>query len=274
MSTKIVSPRSRVRFALDATVRAPLVATLALLLVACVHHTSSRLTDLCEGGNVAVPVVLVIDSVATVAGHELARLRGERFDIVVNLFNRLEPARCPDRSGEASVSIDDLPDELAGAASKSGTARWRIDGLTVVVELNPGVYDNNLSFSLPLDGSDGHWTLSRFPGVIASGRLIRQQGDHSASSSTRSAPLSTASPAFACTAFTFPAPAARSSFSIFMASITTSPCPALTLSPGSTFTRTMSPGIGATSGAGPTGPLWAAVRSRMVRVRSSSASIS
>src|SRR5690606_32368327 len=114
------------------------------------------------------------DSVATVGGDGLSRLRGDRFDIVVNLFDRLEPARCADRSGEASLDVDDLPDELASAASTSGTARWRIDSLAVVVELNPGVYDNNPSFSLPLDGSDGHWTLSRFPGVVARGRLLRQ----------------------------------------------------------------------------------------------------
>jgi hypothetical protein len=147
---------------------------LAFLPIACAHRTSSRLTDLCEGSNVAANVVLVIDSVATVGGDELSRLKGERFDIVVNLFNQLEPASCPERSGEASVELGDLPDELASAASKASTAHWRVDSLSVVVELNHGVADNNLSFSLPLDGSDGHWTLSRFPGVVAEGRLIRE----------------------------------------------------------------------------------------------------
>src|SRR3989442_864251 len=42
-----------------------------------------------------------------------------------------------------------------------------------------------------------------------------------------------------------PAPGARSSFSIFIASTTTSPAPASTRCPGSTSTRTTSPGIGA-----------------------------
>ncbi len=167
MSTNVGAPRAGARWALAA------LAT-ALLPLACVHHTSSRLTDLCEGDNAVARVVLVIDSVATVGGGELARMRGERFDIVVNLFNRLGPGRCVDRSGEASVEIGDLPDELASAASKSGTAHWRIDSLAVVVELNHGVRDNNLSFFLPLDGSDGHWTLSRFPGVVAEGRLVRE----------------------------------------------------------------------------------------------------
>ena len=51
-----------------------------------------------------------------------------------------------------------------------------------------------------------------------------------------------------------PAAGARSSFSIFIASITTSPWPACTTSPTATATRTTSPGIGATSGAGPVAP--------------------
>ncbi len=174
MSTKLPSPRSGVRFALGAIASAVAVAAVALLPLACAHRTSSRLTDLCEGGDVAARVVLVIDSVATVGGAGLARLRGERFDILVNLFNQPESRGCADRSGEASIDIGDLPDELASAASKSGTAHWRVDSLAVVVDLNHGVRDNNLTFSLPLDGSDGHWTLSRFPGVVAEGRLLRQ----------------------------------------------------------------------------------------------------
>lgn len=174
MSTNVGSSRSGASLARGAVRLALAAAGLALLPAACAHRTSSQLTDLCEGENVATRVVLVIDSVATVGGDELARLKGERFDIVVNLFNQLEPTSCPARSGEASVEIGDLPDELASAASKDGTAHWRIDSLAAVVELNHGVRDNNLSFSLPLDGSDGHWTLSRFPGVVAEGRLIRE----------------------------------------------------------------------------------------------------
>jgi hypothetical protein len=160
--------------ALVANAMALAAVVLALLPLACAHHTSSRLADLCEGGDVAMRVVLVIDSVATVGGADLARMRGERFDILVNLFNQLGASSCADRSGEASIEIGDLPDELASAASRSGTAHWRVDSLAVAVELNHGVRDNNLTFSLPLDGSDGHWTLSRFPGVVAEGRLLRQ----------------------------------------------------------------------------------------------------
>jgi hypothetical protein len=159
----------------NTSARLALAAFASLLLpLGCAHHTSSQLTNLCGGDNVTARVALVIDSVATVGGDELASLRGERFDIVVNLFNQLGPTRCADRSGEASVNIGDLPDELASAASRASTAHWRVDSLAVVVELNHGVRDNNLSLSLPLDGSDGHWTLSRFPGVVAQGRLLVQ----------------------------------------------------------------------------------------------------
>ena len=149
------------------------LASLALAL-ACVHHPSSTITDVCAGGDVAASVGLVIDSVAPVGGAGLEALRGETFDIVVNLFNQLENVHCVDRSGEASVDIEDLPDELASAASRARTAQWRVDGLAVVVELNRGVADNNLLLSLPLDGSDGRWSLSRLTGVVAQGRLIKE----------------------------------------------------------------------------------------------------
>lgn len=174
MSTKVPPPHTATQFALGATALALAMAALTILPLACAHRTGARLTDLCEGENVTAQVALVIDSVAPVGGAELARLKGDRFDIAVNLFNQLEPSSCADRSGEASVEIGDLPDELASAASGAGSAHWRVDSLSVVVELNYNVRDNNLSLSLPLDGSDGHWTLSRFPGVVAEGRLIRE----------------------------------------------------------------------------------------------------
>lgn len=167
MSTNAFRPRTLLRSAL-----APLASL--LLALACVHHTSSRLTDVCGGKDVTARVALVIDSVALVGGDELRRLEGERFGIVVNLFNQLSPTRCADRTGEASVEIEDLPDELASAASGASTAHWRVDSLSVVVDLNHGVRDNNLSLTLPLDGSDGRWSLSRFPGVVAQGRLLKQ----------------------------------------------------------------------------------------------------
>ena len=69
-----------------------------------------------------------------------------------------------------------------------------------------------------------------------------------------------------------PAAEDLSSFSIFMASITTRPCPACTDSPAATLTRTIRPGIGAVSDAGPEAFCDSAVMSLIARVRSSSAS--
>jgi hypothetical protein len=170
LSTNISLPRTGARLAI-----VPLASLLLLpLVLGCAHSTSSKLADLCGGDDVTARVALVIDSVASVGGGELARLRDERFDIIINLFNPPTPTRCADRAGEASVEIGDLPDELASAAAGAGNAHWRVDSLEVVVELNRGVRDNNLSLALPLDGSDGHWTLSRFPGVAAKGRLLME----------------------------------------------------------------------------------------------------
>jgi len=94
------------------------------------------------------------------------------------------------------------------------------------------------------------------------------------SSATNKVPFSTAAPGATSTLFTLPGAVARSSFSIFIASITTTPCPASTISPTCTLTRTMRPGIGARTGAGPVGGALAAVVSRIARVRSSRASVS
>src|SRR4029078_9475641 len=80
---------------------------------------------------------------------------------------------------------------------------------------------------------------------------VRRHGFSPSSSSRSSAPFSTAVPGATATRFTVPVVIARSSFSIFIASITPSPCPGCTASPTVTLTRTISPGIGATSGAGP-----------------------
>ena len=66
-----------------------------------------------------------------------------------------------------------LPDELARAVtSRKQVPRWRIEAAGVAVDLNPGVIDRNLSFSLPLDGSNGSWSLSTLAGEVARGRLL------------------------------------------------------------------------------------------------------
>ena len=64
-------------------------------------------------------------------------------------------------------------------------------------------------------------------------------------STTSTAPVSTAAPGTTSTSFTTPSLGVRSSFSIFIASTTTTACLAVTWSPTATSTRTTRPGIGA-----------------------------
>lgn len=157
--------------------RVPLLVPLplTLLVAACLHHATTALTGVCKGENVGRRLALVVDSVTPAAGDELGRLQGERFDVTLNLVNPLSLTRCEDRHGEASVTVDELPDALAAATSRARSPEWRVDGVRVVVELNPGVFDHNLRFSLPLDGRTGRWSLSTFAGVVASGRLLPQE---------------------------------------------------------------------------------------------------
>src|SRR5437773_2746579 len=91
---------------------------------------------------------------------------------------------------------------------------------------------------------------------------------------TSGAPFSTACPGATCTAATTAARAARSSFSLFIASTTTSPAPASTRWPAATSTRTTSPGIGATTIPLPLAGRRVPVSARICRVRSSTTSTS
>ena len=70
---------------------------------------------------------------------------------------------------------------------------------------------------------------------------------------TIGAPDSTISPPFTITAVTVPATGATISVSIFIASITTTVCPAETASPTLTFTPRIFPGIGASTEVPPAG---------------------
>jgi hypothetical protein len=153
--------------------RISLAVAVALSAVAgCPRRTGFTLSDLCEGRSVAQHLTLVVDSVRAPAGPDLRRLTGHDFDVALNLVNLSQGRSCADRSGEASIQAQ-LPDELASAVtSRKQVARWRIQAARVAVDLNPGVIDNNLSFSLPLDGSDGSWSLSTIAGEVARGRLL------------------------------------------------------------------------------------------------------
>jgi hypothetical protein len=81
-------------------------------------------------------------------------------------------------------------------------------------------------------------------------------------------PFSTAWPALDENSSDDAAASAFSSFSIFIASMMTTPWPAARLA-GSTSTRTIRPGIGARTGFGPCARPTVPVMARMARVRSS-----
>lgn len=144
----------------------------ALLMASCLHHTSSQIQAVCTGANVGKRLALVLDSVTPAADGNLLRLKGQRFDIMVNLANPLSTAHCEDRSGVATATVDELPDELARATAPKRGGQWRVDGTRVVVDLNPGVLTQNLQLVLPLDGSPGEWRLATLAGAVASGRLL------------------------------------------------------------------------------------------------------
>jgi hypothetical protein len=164
----------------ETTRRRPVATALALalLLGACHSRPSYKLTDLCGGATgVTQRLTLVIDSAHPAAGASARGLVGKKYDLTLNLFNLLNPPRCEDRDGEASLS-GYLPDFLSHAVStRKQVPRWSIEGPDVAVQLNPGVLDDNLSFTLPLDGRDGRWGLSTLAGEVASGRLLVQHGE-------------------------------------------------------------------------------------------------
>jgi hypothetical protein len=142
-------------------------------LAACAHPVSERLSDLCAGYSVVQHVVLVVDTLTPRAGIAAQRLRGNRYPLTINLNNRLHPRRCEDNSGEGSV-IGYLPDALTAAVTtRKQVMRWDIEGKVLRVDLNPGVIDNNLNFALPMDGSQGRWTLAKLAGQVGFGRLLR-----------------------------------------------------------------------------------------------------
>jgi hypothetical protein len=142
-------------------------------LVGCSHPVSERIADLCAGSSVVQHVVLVVDTLTPRAGTEAAKLRGKSYPMTINLHNILSHRRCEDNRGEGVV-LGYLPDVLTAAvATRKQVMRWDIEGKVLRVDLNPGVIDNNLNFALPLDGSDGRWTLAKLAGQIGWGRLLR-----------------------------------------------------------------------------------------------------
>jgi hypothetical protein len=147
-------------------------ASLLLLAAACSRPASARLSDLCGGSSVVQYVTLVVDTLTPRAGPAAQRLVGKRYPLTINLNNILNSRNCEDRSGEGAV-IGYLPDVLTAAeATRKQVMRWQIDGNVLRVDLNPGVIDNNLNFTLPLNGKDGRWALATLAGEVGWGRLL------------------------------------------------------------------------------------------------------
>ena len=142
-------------------------------LSACSHPVSEKLGDLCGGYSVVQHVVLVVDTLTPRAGSDAQKLQGKTYPITINLNNLRSRKRCEDNSGEGVV-LGYLPDVLTAAvATRRQVMRWDIEGKTLRVDLNPGVIDNNLNFALPMDGTDGRWSLAKLSGEIGFGRLVR-----------------------------------------------------------------------------------------------------
>ena len=141
-------------------------------LFACSHPVSQKLSDLCGGYSVVQHVVLVVDTLTSRAGADAQRLVGKKYPITVNLNNLLNPRNCDDRAGEGAV-LGYIPDALATAVTtRKQVMRWDVEGKVLRVDLNPGVIDNNLSLALPMDGSNGRWSLSTLAGQVGWGRLL------------------------------------------------------------------------------------------------------
>ena len=142
-------------------------------LSACSHPVSEKLGDLCGGYSVVQHVVLVVDTLTPRAGTSAQKLKGKSYPLTINLNNLRSHSRCEDNSGEGVV-LGYLPDVLTAAvATRKQVMRWDIEGKMLRVDLNPGVIDNNLNFALPMDGSEGRWSLAKLSGAIGFGRLLR-----------------------------------------------------------------------------------------------------
>ena len=144
----------------------------ASLALACARKPAPTLAKLCFGGAARAHVSATIDTTRPPAGPELAAATGSRFELRF-AFKAVEPrgveSSCDGSTGTATFT-GSLPDRIRTATSAAGQATWRIDGDTMLLDLNPGVRDNNVLVALPLNGGRGHWGLSTFAGEVAAGR--------------------------------------------------------------------------------------------------------
>ena len=163
-----ISPRTRMLRHIPAFLVAAWVA------LACAHKRAPTLAALCSGGTAAAHLAATIDTTRPPAGPELAAATGSRFELHIT-FARPSTgapsarAGCTGTAGSATFT-GARPDGVRLATSAAGAATWRIERDTVLLDLNPGVRDNNLFIALPLHGGRGHWGLSTFAGEVAGGR--------------------------------------------------------------------------------------------------------
>jgi len=149
------------------------VAVAAALALACTPKLAPSLAGLCAATPATAHVSATIDSVRPTAGAALVAAKGSHFEMTFEFpagatVTSGDAANCTGAHGTAAFS-GTLPDRIRLATASSGQATWRIEGDTVLLDLNPGTRDNNVFVVLPLDGSKGHWGLSTFAGEVAGG---------------------------------------------------------------------------------------------------------
>ena len=143
----------------------------AAVSLACAPKQPPTLAPLCSGGTATARIAATIDTTRPPAGPELAAANGTRFELTLTFAapaSRGADSNCTGTAGTATFS-GTLPDRIRTATSSTGQATWRIDGETVLLDLNPGTRDNNVFIALPVNGGRGHWGLSTFAGEVAAG---------------------------------------------------------------------------------------------------------
>lgn len=152
------------------------VVAAALSATSCARTAAPPLSALCGGRPARADIIAVVDQVRGPGGPALAGLQGTRFDIRLEFSPPTSPdsagepaaAGCSGRSGSASFSRD-IPARILASTSPASVASWRVEGDTILLDLNPRVRDSNVFVALPLDGGRGHWGLSTFAGEVAGG---------------------------------------------------------------------------------------------------------
>ena len=137
---------------------------------------SPDLAPLCAGREVTHRVDATIDTVLPHGGDALAAAKGRHIAIRLTFHPAAAtgPAAgggasgCDGRMGNATFK-GDVPEPLRNATERGGAATWRVEGDTVILDLNPQTRDNNLMMVLPIGGGRGHWGLSTFAGEAARG---------------------------------------------------------------------------------------------------------